>query len=432
MLKKFKLPGFILFWVVIILVLFDMGISDKRENVVAESEVIPEHQELNQKPEPLEMKRSGSDVYIKMNAQITDIEIKDGVTYKAWTFNGEAPGPVVVVNEGDTLHFTLENMDPAVDHSMDFHAVHTAPNKGFADVKPHENGTFVYQASSPGVFMYHCGTAPVLLHVGNGMHGTIIVKPKDGYPTDDEVDREFVVIQNEWYQYNDIDNMINEEPSEVVFSTKALYEGQNNTNGKVGGLVDEPFQAKVGEKIRFYVANVGPNELSSFHVIGTMFDDVYIDGNPANHLQGMQTVQLPTSGGAVVEFTLKEEGEYPFLTHQLKHAQKGALGKIIAYSGEIPDKPVGTEVETSNHLKVSASNFEYDEKEYVVKAGEEVTISLSSVDGYHGLSIDEFGVNIQGQGKATFTPDKPGKYKIHCNVYCGHGHEQMTATLVVK
>ena len=197
-------------------------------------------------------------------------------------------------------------------------------------------------------------------------------------------------------------------------------------------MVDEPFQVKTGEKIRFYVANVGPNELSSFHVIGSMFDDVYVDGNPANHLQGMQTVQLPASGGAVVEFTLKEEGEYTFLTHQLKHAQKGATGKIIAYSSEIPEKPVQTDLETNNHLKISASNFEYDEKEYVVKAGEEVTISLSSVDGYHGLSIDEFGVNIQGQGKATFTPDKPGKYKIHCNVYCGHGHEQMTATLVVR
>ena len=92
MFQKFKLPIFILFWVVIILVLFDIGINDKNANVVAESEVIPEHQELNQKPEPLEMKRSGSDVYLKMNAQITDIEIKDGVTYKAWTFNGEAPG----------------------------------------------------------------------------------------------------------------------------------------------------------------------------------------------------------------------------------------------------------------------------------------------------------------------------------------------------
>jgi nitrite reductase (NO-forming) len=94
-------------------------------------------------------------------------------------------------------------------------------------------------------------------------------------------------------------------------------------------LVDEPFQVKAGEKIRFYVANVGPNELSSFHVISPIFDDVYIDGNPANHLQGMQTVQLPASGGAVVEFTIKEEGEYTFLTHQLKHAQKGQSVKLL-------------------------------------------------------------------------------------------------------
>ena len=93
-------------------------------------------------------------------------------------------------------------------------------------------------------------------------------------------------------------------------------------------MVDEPFQVKAGEKIRFYVAHVGPNELSNFHVIGSIFDDVYIDGNPANHLQGMQTVQLPASGGAVVEFKLKEEGEYTVLTHQLKHAQKGATGKL--------------------------------------------------------------------------------------------------------
>ena len=118
-------------------------------------------------------------------------------------------------------------------------------------------------------------------------------------------------------------------------------------------MIDEPFQAKAGEKIRFYVANIGPNELSSFHVIGTIFDDVYLDGNPANHLQGMQTVQLPASGGAVVEFTLKDEGQYPFITHQLKHVQKGANGKIIAYSGEIPDKPVQTEASTSNQLKIS-------------------------------------------------------------------------------
>src|SRR5690606_13077329 len=128
---------------------------------------------------------------------------------KAWTFNGQAPGPLVVVNEGDTIHFTLKNMDPEVPHSMDFHAVHAAPNKAFADVEPMGEGTFVYKTENPGVFMYHCGTDPMLLHVANGMHGVIIVKPKDGYPTDEEVDLEFVVIQNEWYKYNDMDDMLN-------------------------------------------------------------------------------------------------------------------------------------------------------------------------------------------------------------------------------
>ncbi|MFC4022429.1 multicopper oxidase domain-containing protein [Oceanobacillus longus] len=297
------------------------------ENEVA---VITPHKDLNQLPVAPEIERDGDDVFVKMTAQITDIEIDKDYNYKAWTFNGEAPGPVIVVNEGDTIHYTLENLDPAIPHSMDFHAVHTAPDTGFADVAPNEEGTFVYQANSPGVFMYHCGTDPVLSHIANGMHGVIIVKPADGYPTDDEIDREFVIIQNEWYKYNDLNDMTNNEPSQVVFSSKALNEeDQPNTDGTVGALIDEPLQTKVGEKVRFYLANMGPNEFSSFHVIGTILDDVYIDGHPYNHNKGMQTVGLPASGGAVIEFTLKEEGQYKFVTHQFNHVQKGAAGKII-------------------------------------------------------------------------------------------------------
>lgn len=113
-----------------------------------------------------------------------------------------------------------------------------------------------------------------------------------------------------------------------MFSTKALEEGQPNTNGTVGAVQNEPLEAEVGDKVRFYVNNVGPNEISSFHVIGTMFDNVYIDGNPGNYQTGMQTVGLPASGGAVVEFTVKEAGEYPFVTHQFNHATKGAIGAI--------------------------------------------------------------------------------------------------------
>lgn len=292
-------------------------------------EVFAPHKDLNQKPTPLKIDRVGEhEVNIEMTAQITDIEISKGDIYKAWTFNGEAPGPVIVVNQGDTVNFTLKNIDPAIPHSMDFHAVHAAPSVDFANVMPNEEGTFTYPANNPGVFMYHCGTKPVLSHIANGMHGTIIVKPKDGYPTDADVDREFVIVQNEWYKYNNLDDFTNGVPKYVVFSTKALKDGDLNSNGTVGALVDKPLLAKVGDKIRLYVNNVGPNEVSSFHVVGTVFDDVYIDGNPFNQMKGMQTVMLPASGGAVVEFTVTKEGSFPIVTHQFNHAQKGAVGII--------------------------------------------------------------------------------------------------------
>ncbi|KYD31346.1 multicopper oxidase domain-containing protein [Parageobacillus toebii] len=302
----------------------------------ASSNVIAAHKDLNQKPVPLKMERIGPhDVKIEMTAQITDIEIDKGKIYKAWTFNGQAPGPLIVVNEGDTLHFALKNMDPSLPHSMDFHAVHASPSKDFADVMPNKSGTFTYPANNPGVFMYHCGTKPVLAHIANGMHGMIIVKPKNGYPTDKEVDREFVLIQNEWYKYNDMDDFQNGVPSYVVFSTKALKAGDRNTNGDTFTLKEKPLVAKVGDKVRIYILNVGPNEVSSFHVVGTVLDDVYIDGNPNNHLKGLQTVMLPASGGAVVEFTVTRPGTYSIVTHQFNHAQKGAVAILkVTETGE--------------------------------------------------------------------------------------------------
>jgi nitrite reductase (NO-forming) len=303
------------------------NVANAKSNV--STQVIKPHKNLNQEPIPVKIERVGEhEVNVEMTAQITDIEITKDNNYKAWTFNGEAPGPVVVVNEGDTINFTLKNMDPAIPHSMDFHAVHAAPSVDFADVMPDESGSFTYPANNPGVFMYHCGTKPVLSHIANGMHGTIIVKPKNGYPTDSEVDREFVIIQNEWYKYNDFDDFTNGVPSNVVFSAKALKDGDLNTNGTVGALVDTPLLAKVGEKVRIYINNVGPNEVSSFHVVGTVFDTVYIDGNPFNLMKGLQTVMLPASGGAVVEFTVTKEGSYPIVTHQFNHATKGAVAII--------------------------------------------------------------------------------------------------------
>jgi nitrite reductase (NO-forming) len=319
----------------------------------ADYEPIEPHKDLDQEPVPVKQERvSENEVNIEMTAQVTDIEIAPGIEYKTWNFNGEVPGPVLVVQEGDWLNFTLHNMDPAIPHSMDFHAVHTDPMTGYADVEPNESGTFRFQASNPGVFMYHCATDPVLSHIANGMHGVIIVMPEDGYPTDDEVDREFVIVQNEWYKYNDLENMMNMPPRQVVFSAKTLeymednevdgytFDGKNSNGTVMAISEDDPetvLYAKPGEKVRIYINNVGPNEISSFHVIGSILDDVYLDGNPENHLKGMQTVGLPASGGAVVEFTLKEEGSYSFVTHQFDHVSKGGVGTIIVNESGEPD-----------------------------------------------------------------------------------------------
>lgn len=273
-------------------------------------------QQVNQAPVSPKITRDENTVHIEMTAQVTNIEISKGVTYNAWTFNGTVPGPVIRVKEGDTLRFTLKNMDPKMPHSMDFHAVHAAPDKKFVNVMPNQKSTFTYPANTPGVFMYHCGTDPALQHVANGMYGTIIVEPKNGYPTDSEIDREYVIVQSEWYKENDWNDMKNGTPEYVVF------------NGNDYSLKEHPLRAKVGERIRLYVLNAGPNKVSSFHVIGTTMDTVYLDGNPHNVLNGLQTVQIPASGGAIVEFTVTEEGNYPFINHQLHHASKGAEGII--------------------------------------------------------------------------------------------------------
>jgi len=258
------------------------------------------------------IRRDGSTVFIEMTAQVTDVEISEGMFYNAWTFNGTVPGPVIRVREGDTLVFTLKNLDPDMEHSMDFHAVHAAPSRKFVDVMPGEERTFTYAAENPGVFMYHCGTAPVLEHIANGMYGMIIVEPKDGYPSDGEVDREYAIVQSEWYAEHDMEAFLAGDPEYVVF------------NGNDFALKKEPLEAKACETVRFYVLNAGPNHVSSFHVVGTLFDRVYLDGNPANVMEGMQTVLLPASGGMVAEFTVTEAGDYPVVTHQFNHATKGA------------------------------------------------------------------------------------------------------------
>lgn len=291
--------------------------ANNEETETVEIANVGPHEGINQEPVPINVERVGeNEVNIEMTSQITDIELDEGHLYKAWTFNGTVPGPVIRVQEGDTLNFELDNMDPSVDHSIDFHSVYTAPDKGFADVKPNETGTFSYEVGSPGVYMYHCATEPVLTHIANGMYGTMIVEPEGGYPTDNEIDQEITIVQSEFYEDGKFDEMLNGEPEYVVF------------NGSTQAVKGEPIQAKVGEKIRINFLDAGPNETSSFHVIGSQLETVYVDGDPRNVQHGLQTAMVPVSGSVVVEFTVKEPGVYPFVTHAFDHVTKGALGQI--------------------------------------------------------------------------------------------------------
>lgn len=293
---------------------FPPGPDEAEEDITTSQEA----ERINQAPVAPIIEREGKVVRIEMTAQRTDIEISDGVIYNAWTFNGTVPGPVLRVMQGDLLQFTLVNMDPEMPHSMDFHAVHAAPSRKFIEIMPDEQGTFEYPADTPGVFMYHCGASPVLLHVANGMYGTIIVEPEGGYETDHEIDQSYTLVQSEWYAENDLDDFQHGDPEYVVF------------NGDDFSHKEKPLLAKVGDKVRLYVMNAGPNHVSSFHVVGTTFDRVYLDGNPQNVLYGMQTVLIPAGGGAVVEFTVTEDGDYPVLTHQLNDAFKGAIAILRA------------------------------------------------------------------------------------------------------
>ncbi|WP_234032430.1 multicopper oxidase domain-containing protein [Lentibacillus cibarius] len=295
-------------------------VNVKTEDVVADTpkiENIGPHKGIDQEPVPIKVERIGEhEVDIDMTSQITNIELDKGETYKAWTFNGTVPGPVIRVKEGDKLNFNLKNMDPKINHSVDFHSVYASPNKDFADVKPNESGTFSYEVGSPGVYMYHCATEPVLQHIANGMYGTMIVEPADGYPTDNEIDKEITVVQSEFYKDGKMEEMVNGEPEYVVF------------NGSTQAVKDEMIQAKVGDKIRINFVDAGPNEVSSFHVIGTQLETVYVDGDPRNVVEGLQTSMVPVSGSIVAECTVEKPGIYSFVTHAFDHVTKGALGKI--------------------------------------------------------------------------------------------------------
>lgn len=297
---------------------------------------------------------------VRVDILAQQIEVASGVRYDAWTFGGTVPGPVLHVREGDKVVFTMKNRsDTAVDitkpmrgsspfmkqlaltnmqkpigvempmmHSMDFHSGTVAADDKWRAVPPGMSITFEWIANYPGVYIYHCGTPPVLQHMAMGQYGMVIVSPKEGYPTDNQVDKEFAVVQSELYLKEaggleglyemDLDAAMLKQPSLVVF------------NGHQDALVENPMEVEVGDRVRLYMLNVGPNDVSSAHVIGAIFDRVWYEGNLENEWKGMQTVLLGSSNGAVMEFIVPEPGHYVLVDHEMADMQLGAMGLFIA------------------------------------------------------------------------------------------------------
>jgi nitrite reductase (NO-forming) len=246
------------------------------------------------------------------------------VSYAAWTFDGTIPGRTVRAVEGDEINFTLI-VDPAAStgHSIDFHSAKTAPDKNYRTIMPGEDLGFRFTTKYPGVYMYHCGTPPALMHIGAGMYGAMIVDPKEGWSPAQEL----VFVQSDLY----LDD--SGTGTKVPDYTKMIGNGMMDFcvfNGYANQYVENPIKVKVGEPIRMFILNAGPNAWSSFHVVGTIFDKTYPNGNPQNALIGQQSITVAPGDGAVVEFTLDEPGQYPFVNHAFGHAAHGAVGILDA------------------------------------------------------------------------------------------------------
>lgn len=290
---------------------------------------------------PTTANREATKLIVNMEVLEKEGELMSGVKYTYWTFGGTVPGKFIRAKLGDEIVFNLQNHpDNKLPHNIDLHAVN-GPGGGAVSsfAAPGHEVMFSFKALHPGLYVYHCGTAPVGMHIGNGMYGLILIEPSEGLPP---VDHEFYVMQGEFYtegkygdrglQAFDMQKAVDENPDYVVF------------NGKVNALTGKnALKAKVGDKIRLYVGNGGPSLISSFHVIGEIFDNVHVNGGTlVNH--NVQTQAIPVGSAAIIEFEVNAPGEYVMVDHSIFRAfNKGALGVIevggkeneLVYKGKI-------------------------------------------------------------------------------------------------
>ncbi|HEV2227774.1 MAG TPA: copper-containing nitrite reductase [Steroidobacteraceae bacterium] len=318
-------------------------------------------------------------VIVELEVREVQREISDGVTYTFWTFGGTVPGSFIRIRQGDTVEFHLKNHpDNKMPHNIDLHGV-TGPGGGAASsfTAPGHESQFTFKALNQGIYVYHCATAPVGMHVANGMYGLMLVEPPEGMKP---VAHEYYVMQGDFYtvgryrehghQDFDMQKAIDEEPTYVLF------------NGAEGSLVgDRALQAKVGDTVRLFVGNGGPNLVSSFHVIGEIFDRVRYEGG-VHEQENVQTTLIPAGGAAIVEFHLDVPGSYVLVDHSIFRAfNKGALAILKAEGPENKAIYSGKEVDAVYLGDISANRAAVTEaraaeargtltKEQQIKAGE--------------------------------------------------------------
>jgi len=276
-------------------------------------------------------------VKVDMTAVETEVVIDgDGTTYSAWTFNNQFPGPVIRVQQGDLVDFTLTNAPTnSRPHSMDFHAAQTDFMTHYRELNPGESLHYTWEAKEAGIFVYHCGASPMIQHVARGMIGAIIVDPKNRKALP-KADREYILVQSEIFKDpDDVQAMLDRKYENVVFNGGVFR--YDPVHGKSGGQF---LEAKPGERVRIYFVNGGPNNFSAVHPIAELWDDVWESGNPANHLKGVQTYLIPPAGGAILDMVLeKGEGVIPIVTHSLTDALRGAIA-IMKVSKDAQNLPL--------------------------------------------------------------------------------------------
>jgi nitrite reductase (NO-forming) len=264
--------------------------------------------------------------HVAVVAKDETVYIGKDMPYAAWTFNGRVPARPIRAKVGDTINVKVDN-EAAMTHSVDFHSARVNPEHGYQNVEPGQSFEWSFTPEYPGAYMVHCGTAPVYMHIAAGMYLPMIVDPAPDAEEQFAPAQEIVFSQSEFY-------VMQGENGVYVPDTAKLFSMGNMDvvafNGYKNQYVENPIKVKVGELIRIYVVNMGPNIWTSFHVVGAIFDKAYVNANPKNVLHGLQGLSIGPGDGACVEFTLDEPGTYIAVNHAFGHAAHGAIALLQA------------------------------------------------------------------------------------------------------